>query len=54
MGERRGVMGYDVEPDEAYDGWKWDYSKMRDRKKGRQSAQPFAVSLADVLATQSA
>ncbi|KAF0175453.1 MAG: Uncharacterized protein FD161_3348 [Limisphaerales bacterium] len=41
---------YDVEPDDAYVGWKWDYASLRGKKEGRQSAQPFAVSLADVLA----
>lgn len=41
---------YDVEPDGAYAGWKWDYSSLRGKKDGHQSAKPFAVSLAEVLA----
>lgn len=45
---------YDVEPDEAYADWQWDYAKLRGKKEGRQSAQPFAVNLSDVLAVHEA
>lgn len=43
---------YDVEPDKSYTGLTWSFSKLRGRKPGRQSANPFAVSLTDVLAIQ--
>lgn len=45
---------YDVEPDEAYAGWKWTYANLGGRKGGHQSAQPFAANLADVLAMHTA
>ena len=35
---------------DAYAGWQWHYANLRGKKEGRQSAQPFAVNLADVLA----
>jgi hypothetical protein len=41
---------YDVEPDKAYSGWNWDFASLRGKREGRQSAKPFSVSLADVLA----
>ena len=41
---------FDVEPDAEYAGREWNYANLRGKKEGRQSAQPFAVSLADVLA----
>ena len=43
---------YDVEPDQAYAGWHWDYASLHGKGAGRQSAKPFAVALADVLAVQ--
>src|SRR5665213_2098305 len=36
---------YDVEPDEAYSGWKGNLATLRGKKAGRQSAMPFAVTL---------
>ena len=41
---------FDVEPDLFYADWKWDYSRLSGRKHARGAAEPFAVSLADVLA----
>ncbi|MDB5384739.1 MAG: hypothetical protein JWM11_385 [Planctomycetaceae bacterium] len=41
---------FDVAPEKFYSEWKWDYSKLSGRKTGRQSAEPFAVRLLDVLA----
>ena len=43
---------YDVEQDEAYEGWQWDYTSLQGKKSGRQSAKPFAVTLTEVLAVQ--
>jgi hypothetical protein len=43
---------YDVEPDEAYAGRQWDYASLHGKKAGRQSAKPFAVTLAEVMAIQ--
>jgi predicted component of viral defense system (DUF524 family) len=40
---------YDVEPDSFYTGWKWDYSKLPSKKGGFASAEPFAVSMVDVI-----
>jgi len=42
---------FDIELDTFYKGWEWDYSKLKGRKTGHSSAEPFAVSLIDVLAT---
>ncbi|WP_414661075.1 DUF2357 domain-containing protein [Horticoccus sp. 23ND18S-11] len=41
---------FDVEPDSFYAGWEWRYELLTGRKSGLQSAEPFAVSLAEVLA----
>lgn len=41
---------FDVEPDLFYDGWEWRYELLNRRKPGLQSAEPFAVNLAEVLA----
>lgn len=41
---------FDVEPDPFYEGWKWDYSRLRRRGMSRFSAEPFTVSLVEVLA----
>ena len=40
---------YDVEEDSFYSTWDWDYSELPGKKLGRESAQPFSVSLANVL-----
>lgn len=40
---------FDVEPDFFYHDWKWDYSRLSGRKTSRASAEPFTVSLANVL-----
>jgi len=42
---------FDIELDTFYKGWEWDYSKLKGRKTGHSSAEPFAVSLIDVLDT---
>ena len=41
---------FDVEPDSFYIGWRWDFAKLSGKKSGFASAEPFAVSLVDVLA----
>lgn len=41
---------FDVEPDAFYAGWEWRYEHLARRKSGLQSAEPFAVTLAEVLA----
>ena len=41
---------FDVEPDSFYTGWRWDFAKLPCKKTGFASAEPFAVSLVDVLA----
>lgn len=41
---------FDVEPDAFYAGWEWRYEHLARRKSGVQSAEPFAVTLAEVLA----
>ena len=41
---------FDVEPDAFYEGWKWRYESLKGKKPGLQSAEPFAVSLAEILA----
>ena len=41
---------FDVEPDSFYTGWRWDFAKLPGKKPGFASAEPFAVSLVDVLA----
>ena len=41
---------FDVEPDAFYEGWAWRYELLKGKKTGPQSAEPFAVSLAAVLA----
>jgi hypothetical protein len=41
---------FDVEPDTFYQNWGWDYTALRGRKPGYASAQPFAVSLVDIMA----
>ncbi|PAW64021.1 MAG: hypothetical protein B9S34_13360 [Opitutia bacterium Tous-C1TDCM] len=42
---------FDVEPDTFYAGWEWRFELLKGRKLGILSAEPFAVSLAEVLAT---
>ena len=42
---------FDVEPDIYYKGWEWDYSALKGKKSGYASAQPFAASLVEILAT---
>ncbi|MFO1042927.1 MAG: DUF2357 domain-containing protein [Planctomycetaceae bacterium] len=41
---------FDVSPDPFFVGWSWNYSNLPGRKTGRNSAEPFAVRLVDVLA----
>ena len=41
---------FDVEPDAFYEGWEWRYELLTGKKNWLQSAEPFAVSLAAVLA----
>lgn len=41
---------FDVEPDVFYTDWQWRYDLLKRRKTGIHSAEPFAVSLAEVLA----
>ena len=41
---------FDVEPDSFYLDWKWEYSRLSGRQGARTSAEPFTVSLANVLA----
>jgi predicted component of viral defense system (DUF524 family) len=40
---------FDVEPDNFYRGWEWDYTALKGSRSGYASAQPFAVSLLEVL-----
>ena len=40
---------FDVEPDSFYHGWKWDFARLPGKKTGFASAEPFSVSLVDVL-----
>ena len=40
---------FDVEPDSFYSGWKWDFARLPGKQTGVASAEPFAVSLVDVL-----
>jgi len=40
---------FDVEPDSFYHGWKWDYARLPGQKPAFASAEPFAVSLVQVL-----
>ena len=40
---------FDVTKENFYSDWTWDYSKLPGRRTGRKSAEPFAVSLVDVL-----
>jgi len=40
---------FDVEPDSFYHGWKWDFARLPGKRVGVASAEPFAVSLVDVL-----
>lgn len=42
---------FDVEPDQFYADWPWDYALLKQRKTGIHSAEPFAVSLSEILAT---
>lgn len=41
---------FDVEPDVFYEDWEWRYKLLNRKKIGLQSAEPFAVNLAEVLA----
>lgn len=41
---------FDVKEDPYFNNWQWDFTRLRGRKSGRESAEPFAVTLADVLA----
>ena len=43
---------FDVEPDAFYAGWEWRYEHLARRKSGLQSAEPFAVTQAEVLAIE--
>jgi len=40
---------FDIEPNPFYNGWKWDYARLPGRKTAFASAEPFAVSLVEVL-----
>lgn len=40
---------FDVEPDTFYTDWKWDYARLPGKRTGFASAEPFAVSLVDLL-----
>ncbi len=40
---------FDVESDAFYEGWDWRYESLKRKKTGLQSAEPFAVSLSDIL-----
>ena len=42
---------FDVELSTEFGGFSWDYSKLPNRLGGRQSAEPFAVTLDSILAT---
>jgi len=42
---------FDVEPDSFYRDWRWNFADLPHKKTGLSSAEPFAVSLADVLST---
>jgi hypothetical protein len=42
---------FDVELDSFYAAWRWKYELLRGRKMGIHAAEPFAVSLAEVLGT---
>jgi predicted component of viral defense system (DUF524 family) len=42
---------FDVESDHFYADWRWKYDLFKRRKLGIHSAEPFSVSLAEVLAT---
>ena len=41
---------FDVAPDAFYSEWQWNYHRLAGRRTGRQSAEPFAVRLAELLA----
>ena len=40
---------FDLEPDDFYAGWNWDYKKLPGKRAVFASAEPFAVRLVDVL-----
>lgn len=40
---------YDVEPADGFDGYQWDYAKLPDRMKNRQSAEPQTVTLDELM-----
>jgi len=40
---------FDVEADSFYTDWRWDYAKLPGKKPSFSSAEPFAVSLVEVL-----
>lgn len=40
---------YDVVPADGFDGYQWDYAKLPDRMKNRQSAEPQTVTLDELM-----
>jgi hypothetical protein len=40
---------YDVAPADGFDGYQWDYAKLPDRMKNRQSAEPQTVTLDELM-----
>lgn len=45
---------FDVEPDSFYTDWKWEYANLPGKKSAYASAEPFAVSLVNVLSVHRA
>ena len=40
---------YDVAPADGFDGYQWDYAKLPERMKNRQSAEPQTVTLDELM-----
>lgn len=41
---------YNVEPAEGFEGYEWDYKKLPERLRNRQSAEPQTVTLDELMA----
>lgn len=46
---RQFYLVYDVAPAEGFDGYQWNYAKLPDRMKNRQSAGPQTVTLDELM-----
>jgi hypothetical protein len=40
---------FDIEPASEFDVFEWNYEKIESRNKGRQSAEPYAITLDELL-----